>query len=60
MTRSEAEPGSVVIFTRLEVVEVLQPPLGAVDQHAVVGIAFRDIELAPDHVVARARVAAHD
>ena len=42
----------------LEVVEVLQPPLGAVDQRAVVGVAFGDIELAPDDVVARARVAA--
>ena len=42
----------------LEVVEILQPPLGAVDQHAIVGVAFRDIELAPDDIVARARVAA--
>ena len=42
----------------LEVVEVLQAPLGAVDQHAIIRIALRDIELAPDHVVACARIAA--
>ena len=34
------------------------PPLGAIDQRAVVRIAFGDIELAPDHVVAGADIAA--
>ena len=43
----------------LEVVEVLQAPLGAVDQRAVIGVALGEIELAADHVVARARIAAH-
>ena len=42
----------------LEEIEILEPPLGAIDQGAIVGIAFGDIELAADHVVARARVAA--
>ena len=42
----------------LEEVEVLEPPLGAVDQDAIVGIALGDLELAPDHVVAGACVAA--
>ncbi len=42
----------------LEVVEVLQAPLGAIDQRAVVGIAFGDVELATDHIVAGAGVAA--
>src|SRR5262249_50818581 len=41
-----------------EVVQVLQATFGAVDQGAVVRIAFADIELAADHVVARAEVAA--
>ena len=41
----------------LEVVQVLQPPLGAVDQGLVVGIAFGEFELAADHVVAGAGVA---
>ena len=58
MTRSGAEPGSLVILTDLEVVEVLQPPFGAIDQRAVIGVALGDIELAPDDIVARARVAA--
>ena len=42
----------------LEVAEVVEPALGAVDQHLVVGVAFADIELAADDVVARAGVAA--
>ena len=41
----------------LEVVQVLQPPLGAVDQDLVIGIALTEIELATNHVVARAAVA---
>ncbi len=57
-TRSGAEPGSLVIFTVLKKLRFLMPPLGAIDQGAVVGIAFGDIELATDHIVARARVAA--
>ena len=42
----------------LEEIQTLDAPLGAIDQGAIVGIAFRNIELAPDHVVARARIAA--
>ena len=42
----------------LEVVEILDAPLGAVDQSAVVGVAFGNVELAPDHIVAGAGVAA--
>src|SRR5262249_35357742 len=38
--------------------EVLQAALGAIDQRTVIGIALGDIEFAPDHVVARAGVAA--
>ena len=57
--RSGAEPGLGRDLHRLEVAEVLQAPLGAIDQRAVVGIALGDIELAADHVVAGARVAAH-
>ena len=56
--RSGAEPGSLVILTRLEIVEVLQPPLGAIDQRAVVCVALADIEFAADHIVAGAGVAA--
>ena len=44
-------------FHGFEVVQILQAPFGPVDQRFVVGIAFRDIELAPDHVIAGARVA---
>ena len=58
MTRSVEEPGSVDDLHGLEVVEILQPPLGAVDQRAVIGVAFGEIELAANHVVARAGVAA--
>src|SRR5208282_4227478 len=35
----------------LEEVEVLDPSLGAIDQGAVVRIAFGYIELAPDHII---------
>ena len=38
--------------------QVLQAPFGAADQSPIVRIAFREVELAPDHVVARAGVAA--
>src|SRR5207253_620148 len=43
----------------LEVIQVLQAPLGAIDQHLVEGVALGDLELAPDHVLAGARVAAN-
>ena len=56
-TRSDAEPGLRRDLDGLEIVQVLQPPLGAVDQRLVVGIAFGDVEFAPDHVVARAGIA---
>ena len=42
----------------LEVAEIVQPALGAIDEHLVVGVALADIELAADDVVARAGVAA--
>jgi hypothetical protein len=42
----------------LEIAQVLEPPLGAADERPVVGIAFREIELAPDDVVTRARISA--
>ena len=42
---------------RLEIVQVLQPPLGPIDQRLVVGIAFGDVEFAPDHVTAGAGIA---
>ena len=42
---------------RLEIVQVLQPALGAVDQRAIIGIALADIEFAADHVVAGAGIA---
>ena len=42
---------------RLEEVEVLQSPLGPIDEHAIVRIAFVNIELAPDHPIARTAVA---
>ena len=41
----------------LEIVQVLQPPFGAIDQRLVVGIAFGDVEFAPDHVIAGTGVA---
>src|SRR5262245_22887614 len=42
----------------LEVVQVLEPTLGPVDEHAVVGVALGDVELAANDVVAGAGVAA--
>ncbi len=41
----------------LEISELLEPALAAVDQRAIVGIAFDKLEFAPDHVVARFAVA---
>ena len=41
----------------LEEAQLLQPLLGLVDHQRIVGIAFRQAELAADHVVPRARVA---
>ncbi len=46
-------------FHALEEIQVLQPALGTIDQRPVVGIAFRNIELAPDHIVPGAGIAAH-
>ena len=43
---------------RREVIERLEAALGALHQHLVEGVAFADVELAADHVVARAVVAA--
>src|SRR4029077_17303632 len=43
---------------RLEEVQILESPLGAIDQRAVVRIAFGDVEFAPDHVIAGADIAA--
>src|SRR5262249_31007055 len=43
----------------LEEVEVLQALFRAVHQGTVVGVAFDEVELAPDHIVARAGVAAN-
>src|SRR5207244_9370457 len=34
-----------------EEAEVLQAPLGPVDESAIVGIAFRQVEFAPDYVI---------
>ena len=59
MTRSGAEPGSVDDLHALEISEVLQASLGPIDERAIVGVALRQVELAPDHVIARARIAAH-
>jgi hypothetical protein len=42
----------------LEVSEILQSSLGAIDERTVVSIAFSEVEFAPDHVIARAGVAA--
>ena len=57
-TRSGADPGFVGDLHRLEEVEVLDASLGAIDQGAVVGIAFGDVELAPDHIIAGTGIAA--
>ena len=53
--RRRAGPGRDM--HRLEEVEVVEPALAAFDQRVIVGVAFADIELAPDHVIAGARVA---
>ena len=42
----------------LEIREVLQPPLGPIDEGPIVGVALGEVELAPNHVVARAGVTA--
>src|SRR5882757_4501676 len=42
----------------LEVAQILQAALGTGNQRPVVGVAFGDIELAPDHVITGADVAA--
>src|SRR6266545_4248044 len=41
-----------------EVAQVFQPALGAGNEGPVVGVAFGDIELAPDHVITGADIAA--
>ena len=45
--------------TCLEIAEIVEAALGAVDEHPVVGVAFAEIELAADDVIAGAGVAAH-
>src|SRR5262245_63994385 len=42
----------------LEVGEILQASFGAIDERSVVGVAFGEVEFAPNHVIARAGVAA--
>ena len=37
----------------------MEPALGAVDQHAIIGVAFAEFEFAPDDIFARAIVAAN-
>ncbi len=49
--------GRVGDLDGLEVPEILQPPLGALEQRPVVGVAFPDVELAPDDVVVGLAVA---
>ena len=43
----------------LEIAEVVEATLGAIDQDAVVGVAFADLELAAHDIVARAGIATH-
>src|SRR5262249_9789035 len=43
----------------LEIGQVLQPPFGACDQRAVIWIAFGHVELAPDHMISSADIAAN-
>src|SRR5262249_12811174 len=43
----------------LEIREILQTPLGPIDERAIVGITFRQVEFAPDHIIARTRVPAN-
>src|SRR5262249_7194324 len=43
----------------LEIREILQTPLGPIDERAIVGITFRQVEFAPDHIIPRARVPAN-
>src|SRR2546430_10927112 len=54
MIRCRARP--VRYLHRFEVVQILQTPFGPAYQRLVVGIAFCEVELAPDHVIAGARV----
>src|SRR5262249_46653167 len=49
----------IVDLDTLEVVEVLEASLRPIDQRAVVGVAFADVELATDDVFARAGIAAN-
>ncbi len=42
---------------RFERRQLLQAPLGGVDQTAIIGVALGNVELAPDHLVARERIA---
>ena len=46
-------------FHLFEEAEIVEPPLGAIDQHLVVGIALADVELAANNVITRSRVAAN-
>ncbi len=43
----------------LEIPEIVEATLGAVDENLVVGVALAHVELAADHVVTGARVAAN-
>src|SRR4029077_15461139 len=43
----------------LEVGEILQSSLGAIDERTIVGIALGEVEFTPNHIVARAGVAAN-
>src|SRR5262249_1115876 len=43
----------------LEIREILQTPLGPIDERAIVSITFRQVEFAPNHIIARTRVPAN-
>src|SRR4029077_15030477 len=42
----------------LEIREILQAPLGPIDEGPIVGVALGEVEFAPNHVVARAGITA--
>ncbi len=54
---SGAEPGVLVEIDLAEEIQRRQPPPGTIDQDAVVGIAFRYMQLAADHVIEGTEVA---
>ena len=51
--------GLVCDLHGFEKAETFDPALGAIDQGAIVGVAFGNIELAPDHILPGARIAAN-